>query len=107
VAWEKRGGSQHEYYTRSRKVAGRVVREYVGRGLLAEGAELRDQCRRWRAQEEREAREAERGPVEMALSILGQYDAAVDTVLKAVLYASGLHSPNRSMVKWRKRRASR
>ena len=49
--WEKRqrGGL---YYTRSRKVGGRVVREYVGTGPLAGIAALMDEedrLRRWEA----------------------------------------------------------
>jgi hypothetical protein len=45
MGWERRtrGGL---YYTRSRKVAGRVVREYVGGGLLGRFAALSDVERR-------------------------------------------------------------
>ena len=49
--WERRerGGL---YYTRSRKVDGRVVREYVGGGILGELAAQMDAERRRRRQEE-------------------------------------------------------
>ena len=45
MGWEKRrrGGL---YYTRSKKVRGRVVREYVGGGLLGQLAALSDAERR-------------------------------------------------------------
>lgn len=102
MAWETRG--RQTYYYRSHREGPRVRKEYIGRGLLAEGAELRDQCRREREREEREEREAEREPIETALMVLDQFDAAVDLLMKAVLHASGYHSPNRSKIRWRKRR---
>ncbi len=70
MGWEtrERGGL---YYTRSKKVDGRVVREYVGGGLLGElvaqtDAEERqrreEEAARWRT--EREALEALDAPVD-------------------------------------------
>jgi hypothetical protein len=68
MAWERRHGSTALYYTRSRRVGGRVVREYVGSDrdpfvvLIAwQDAHAREQRRRERV--ERLAAEArERGP---------------------------------------------
>jgi hypothetical protein len=101
MAWEKRerGGL---YYTRSKKVNGRVVREYVGGGLLGEvSAQMDAEERRQRVKEaalwseERERLEALDGLTEEL------YEAA-EVLSKAALLAGGYHQHKRG--EWRKRR---
>jgi hypothetical protein len=101
VAWEKRarGGL---YYTRSKRVGGRVVREYVGTG---EGAEIaavldaRDRTQReslaaaWRTQREQLARTE---------AALGELCELGEAVARANLLVAGYRRHHRG--EWRRRR---
>jgi hypothetical protein len=59
VGWDK-----GRYYTRSKKVHGRVVREYIGTGKVAERAARVDAIKRDEREAEREARRAEKAALE-------------------------------------------
>jgi len=63
MGWEQRerGGL---YYTKSRKVNGRVIREYVGTGPLAELTAEIYTLERWHREEKVEALRAERRRLE-------------------------------------------
>ena len=102
--WERRerGGL---YYTRSRKVAGRVVREYVGGGILGELAAQMDAERRRRRQEEETARREERERLDALVAPLEELCEAAEIIAHAALVASGYHRHNRG--EWRKRREQR
>jgi len=93
MAWEK-----GRYYTRSRKVNDRVVREYLGTGEAAEQAARLDAS----ARQQREARRA-------ALAELTALDAPLDDLAertellaRAALAAAGYRQHRRG--EWRKRR---
>jgi hypothetical protein len=90
MAWERRGRGG-PYYTRSRKVNGQVVREYIGTGGLAEAIarlDTLDRDRRaleaseWRAAK---AKAAERRGAVRALALL------IDDALAVELAGRGYH----------------
>ena len=95
--WD-RGG----YYTRSRKVGGCVVREYVGGGVVgALAAQLDD--------EKRERRRAEADDDKRVRAELAERDAPVaalsaecDLLVSAALLAAGYRRHHRG--EWRKKR---
>ena len=99
--WEsrERGGL---YYTRSRKVDGRVVREYVGGGTLGELAARMDTEERRRREDEAAAWREERERLEGLAGLLDEFYEDVETVTRAVLLATGFRRHKRG--EWRKRR---
>lgn len=100
MAWDRRG-----YYYQSRKVAGRVQREYFGRGPLADLTAEMDYVQRLRRKAEREAREAERARADCLDDLMQEVNEVTDLVAEAVLVASGYHQHKRG--EWRRRRAQR
>jgi hypothetical protein len=101
MAWErrKRGGL---YYTRSRKEGGRVVREYVGGGILGELAARMDAEDRPRREEEAAYQREEREHLEALSAPVEELCDAAEVIARAALIASGFHCHNRG--EWRKRR---
>ena len=104
MSWETRG-VYGPYYTRSRRVDGRVVREYVGRGPLAESIAQADEAGR-------EARRLERGREREELErdrrldeTFSTYSAGVDELLRGVLEAAGYHRHKRG--EWRRLRVQK
>jgi hypothetical protein len=101
MGWERRtrGGL---YYTRSRKVDGRVIREYVGGGLLGEFAATADaeRCAVLKAQSE--AWRAEQSRLDLADAPLNILREASDAMVRRSLMHAGYYQHNRG--EWRKRR---
>jgi len=102
MGWESRarGG---RYYTRSRKVAGRVVREYVGTSPVAELMAEMDAVERTRRTAEREALRAEREQIVSVEALVGAACDAADLMVRTALVLAGYHQHKRG--EWRKRRA--
>ena len=100
MAWEQRG--EHRYYYRSVRRGGRVVKEYVGTGPLAEAmAQLDEEDRRRRKEEAEEWTEEARCMDELEAPIEELCEAA-ETLAKAVLVAAGYRQHNGG--EWRLRR---
>jgi hypothetical protein len=99
--WERRerGGL---YYTRSRRVNGQMVREYVGGGLLGQLAARLDAEERRKRQQELAAWKEERERVETLMASVEELCEATEILVRAALLASGYHQHNRG--EWRKRR---
>jgi hypothetical protein len=99
--WERRerGGL---YYTRSRKEGGKVVREYVGGGLLGELAARMDAEKRRLREEEKASRREERERLDALAAAVQELCEAAEVIARAALLASGYHQHNRG--EWRKRR---
>jgi hypothetical protein len=101
MSWErrKRGGW---YYTRSRHVAGRVIRQYFGRGAAAEEASREDLARRKAREKQRLAWQQEEGISTALEARLATFDRAAESFLRAALYAAGYYLHKRG--EWRRHR---
>jgi len=101
MGWEKRerGGP---YYTRSKKIGGRVVREYVGGGILGHIAALQDaEERQWR-EVEADVWEEERERIEALVAPVEQLCEATEILYRAALLSAGFRRHQRG--EWRRKR---
>jgi hypothetical protein len=96
------GWERGRYYTRSKKVNGRVVREYVGTGQLAALVAQMDALERRKREVERDALRAERAEVEALDAPLEELDDLAELLARAALVAAGFHQHKRG--EWRRRR---
>jgi hypothetical protein len=101
MGWEQRarGG---RYYTRSRKDGGRVVREYVGGGLIGELAARQDTARAARRAAEAAAWRRHRATVESAEASLKALCDQADMLMCGTLLLAGYHQHHRGQ--WRRPR---
>jgi hypothetical protein len=99
--WERRerGGL---YYTRSRKVDARVVREYIGGGILGELAARMDEHERRQRKEQAAYWEEEQQDLDVLEALVDELAEASDLLTRAALLAAGYHLHNRG--EWRLRR---
>jgi hypothetical protein len=100
MGWEKRG-NQTYYYTAER-VGGRVVKQFVGSGRVAELAAQLDALARAEREEAAEAAKRERDRLDALDAVLVPLHELADAATVAAFLAAGCHRPKRG--KWRKRR---
>ena len=95
MAWEQRGRQQ--FYYRSRKVKGCVVREYYGRGIQAHKVAQEDARRRAL----REHAQAEKQRLQRLDTHLTKLTNVAQILVKAALLSAGFHQHKRV---WRRKR---
>jgi hypothetical protein len=102
MGWEtrQRGGA---YYTSSRWEDGRVVREYVGGGVVGRLAAQRDELERLQREQEAARRRGERESLERSAGFLRELEETTQVLAEAQLIASGCH---KHKGEWRRLRAS-
>ena len=103
MAWEtrRRGG---RYYTRTRQVNGRQIREYFGCGPLADLAAENDEWERIQREAERRQLRREKDQDRELFKEVDELDAITKELMKKALEAAGYHQHHRSEWRRRKRR---
>ena len=102
MAWENRRRGNRRYYYRSRRVDGRVVKEYVGRGPAAELAAEQDADARAKRDAQRTAERGHRHQHEAAVNRLAGFAEWCDMLVAGALLVAGLHNHRGE---WRRRRS--
>ena len=101
MAWETRNG-RGRYYTRSRRVNGRVARQYIGAGIAGELAAREDAERRAKRDKQRAAWITQKTELLAIEDLLDAYSGTLFGLTGAVLLHAGFHRHHRG--EWRKRR---
>ncbi len=101
MGWETRRRGFSYYYTRSNWKGGRVVRQYVGTGPVAEIAALDDESRRLQKEEEAAYRREEREHLEQSAGFLRELEEACEVLTRAHLLVAGCR---KRRGEWRRRR---
>jgi len=90
MSWEQ-GPRGRKYYTRTRRLGGRCVREYLGGGLEAQAAAAADALRRAERQAQAAARRQEMERLRAVDGLVLELFEAASLVASAALAASGYH----------------
>jgi hypothetical protein len=96
------GWDKDRYYTRSQKVNGRVVREYIGTGRVAELVAQMDAINREQRHLERLDLRHEKNQLANLEEDVKALCETTELVARAALLATGFHRHKRG--EWRKRR---
>jgi hypothetical protein len=102
MGWEHRGSRR--YYTRSRRVSGKVKRTYIGIGPEAELAATMDKARCSQRKATTDAQRAMIARLEELGNLTHDLDEHLRILVEAVMLAAGYHRHDRGQ--WQKRRGS-
>lgn len=97
------GWDKGRYYTRSKRVSGKVVREYIGCGPRGEAAAREDAADREQRRTQHEAVRRARAEVRPFDTMMCELNALTDRLVRGVLTEAGYRQHKRG--EWRKRRA--
>ena len=100
MSWEQ-GPRGRKYYTRTRRLGGRCVREYLGNGPQAQAASAADALRHAQRQAQAAARRRERDRLRAVDGLVLELCEMASLVASAALAASGFH---RHGGEWRAKR---
>ena len=95
------GWERGRYYTRSKKVNGRVIREYVGAGRIGELASRFDELERERKKLARAEERARRAELDSLDASIDEFCDLTDSLARAALHVAGFHQHKGE---WRKQR---
>ncbi len=99
------GWDKGRYYTRSKRVNGRVEREYWGRGKTGDLAARLHELERQPRLVEQEAKRARKAELDALDAPLNELSELADLLGRAALVVAGYHQHRRG--EWRKRRGDR
>lgn len=101
MGWERRRNGLLYFY-KARRVNGRVVREYFGRGPLAEVAAAEVAASRRERAAQRSAQLGQQRSANAVVALVQELSAGVDLLLRAALSQAGYHQHHRG--EWRRQR---
>ena len=100
MGWETR--RNRTYYYRSRKVGGRVIKEYIGAGPLAELAATQDAADRAERTAASAAKRSTRAELDAVDAPVDAFAATLESLTRARLLLAGYHRHHGG--EWRRRR---
>jgi len=89
MAWETRG--RNSYYYRKKRVGGKVVSEYMGKGLLVQEIASRDLAERQKRNRELDAIKKEKNELKLLDNQIMQSMSAIGQIVEGFLIMSGFH----------------
>ena len=102
MGWERRSGGR--YYYRKRRIGGRVISTYMGRGDMADALAGLETAERIERAVEREERRAARAREQADEAALDEVSRLTEELTAGYLLAAGCHTHKRT---WRRRRQRR